>query len=146
MTIIEASSILFGHFIKSDSISNEQFGQIKPKKTSDIEAEAAFSYSLAEMETKNIVSKFITANSDGKAVYVWVLKQPLISIPQNVQIDGGTAIAISNICNDFFKQTGNDEEFCNPLQIIDRDLHILMEIIDILAERNVENPEENKDK
>ena len=141
MTILEASSILFGHFIKSDSITNEDFSKIAGKKVPPLEAEAAFSHSLAEMTTKNIVSPFVSLNSEGKQVFSWVLKQPLISIPQNVQIDGGTAMAVANIVNDFHKQVESDG-FCNPLQINQDDIHILMEVIDILADRNVQNPQE----
>ncbi len=143
MTIQESSSILIGYFIKNDSITNEHFNSLKPKKVSEIEAEAAFTYSLQEMELKNIVSKFIGANSEGKAIFVWVLKQPLILNKQTLEIDGGTAIAVANACNNFFQETENFDSFCNPLQITQDDILLLLELIDILASQQIE-PQDTK--
>ncbi len=143
MNIIQASSILFNHFLKNDSVNNEQFSQLAGKKVSPTEAEAAFSYSLAEMENKGIVCKFIGTNSDNKAIFTWILKQPLNSIKQNIEIDGNTAEMISGVVNDFFKQYEMEDEFCNPLSIKENDIRILFEIIEILSQQNMDSQKDN---
>ncbi len=144
MNIQEAGSILVGYFIKHDSLSNSQFKSIAPKKTSELEAEAGFTYALNELEKREIVSKFIGTDSEGKPAFIWVLKQPLIFNKQYVEVDGSTSIAISNVVNNFFQQAGDKENYCNPLQIQGQDLHILLEIIDLLASGNVEKKNEEK--
>lgn len=146
MTIQEANSILFGWFIKNDSINNEEFSKLTPKKTSQLESEAAFSYALADMEIKNLVAKFIGTTAENKAIFTWILKRPLILNKQTLELDGGTAIQISNVVNDFYSQMSEEDAFCNPLQITQEDIHILIEIIHMVSENHLSEVEENKDK
>ena len=143
---MEANSILFGWFIKNDSINNEEFVKLAPKKVSLLESEAAFSYALADMESKNLVAKFIGTTPENKAVFTWILKRPLILNKQTLELDGRTAMAIADVCNNFFEQMGDSDNLCNPLQICSEDIHILLEIINMLSESHVESVEENKDK
>ncbi len=145
MNISEASSILMSWFFKHDSISNEQFNEISPKKTPINEAEAGFSYALSEFEAKGFISKFIGANEKGGAVFTYILKKPLIFTNQNIQISGHTAIAISNTVNSFYESVNDKENICNPIDITGADIEILLEIISILSEQNSEPQKEQKD-
>ena len=138
MTVIEAKSLLVGYFIKHDSLSNEQFTSLAPKKTPANEAEAAFSFALQELENKGIVGKFIGVNDKGGALFTWSLQKPLILNQQTLTIDGQLAIAISNNVNSFYESVGDKESFCNPLEINQNDIEILLEICSLLSEQNLE--------
>jgi hypothetical protein len=145
MSIIEAQSILTGWFVKHDSINNEQFISIAPKKTLPNEAEAAFSFALQEFENKGIVGKFIGVNDKGNSLFTWCLRRPLILNSQTLVINGQTALSISNCVNSFYESMGDKENFCNPLEICQNDIDILLEITSLLSEQNLEknNNKEN---
>lgn len=138
MNVTESTAILLEHFIKNDSITSEQFQSITPKKVQPSEAEAGFVYSLLEMEKRELLVKYNYITNEGKTIVVWILKQPIIFSKQLVEIDGNLSIGISNIVNDFFEQMGDKQNFCNPLSIKADDIKILLEIVNILAERNLE--------
>ena len=138
MNIQEASAILFKHFLKNDSVNNEQFAQIAAKKSSFSEAEAAFSWALKVFEDRGIVSKFAGTNKDKAVIFTWVLNKPLALQEQLVSVDGTTAISISNAVNSFFQSTGNNNNYCNPLALTAADLGVLLEMISIYAQQNVQ--------
>lgn len=146
MNITEASAVLIGHFIKNDSISNEQFNLFtgKGKKTNPIEIEAALSYALKELEDKGILSKYISINDKGTHIHTWVLKKPLIWNDQNIIIDGNTAIGISNSVNSFYQSIGENDSFCNPLSITNKDISILLDMVSLLAEQNTSEKEDKE--
>ena len=138
MNIQEASSILFRHFLKNDSINSEQFVQISGKKTQLSEAEAALSWALQVFEDRGIVAKFVGANKDKGVLFTWVLKKPLALQDQSLIVDGMTAINIANTVNSFFQSTNNQDRYCNPLAITSSDLSVLLEMISIYAQQNVQ--------
>ncbi len=142
MNISEANSFLVGWFMKNDSITNENFISISPKKTNPLEAEAAFTYALENWTSKNIVFKFVKISEDGKEISSWILHKPLILHSQFVEISGETALAISSTANKFFSQIGDKESSSFALSITENDIKVLLEIINILAENQEQNTQE----
>jgi hypothetical protein len=142
MTITEASYSLIIHFIKNDSVTNEQFTQLAPKKVPRHESEAAFTHALQEFETRQIVRKLISSNSEGKSIFVWILNKHLENFDQTIVLSGNLSIEISKVVNSFYESVGDKQTTSNPLQITPHDIHILLEIIAILSEQNIENRKE----
>lgn len=142
MNILEANSILLSHFIQNDSINNEYFNKFVTKKQSLSEVEAAMSYALAELETKGIVSKFTGVNANNALLFTWVLKQPLVFNNQSVKIGGDMGFTIANIVNSFYESIGGDGS-CNPLEITEEDLSVLTQMIEMYAEKDINNKKDS---
>lgn len=146
MNVNEASNLLTQYFITHDSLTNEQFVTWVNKKTPLTEVEAALSYALQDLETKGILKKFVGLNAAGATIFTWVLLKPIIFNEQLVKIDGHTAINIANLVNSFFESVGDSEAGCNPLEISEADIHILIEMIEMYANQDNEKEVEDNTK
>jgi len=134
MTIVEAANKLLEHFSKKDSFSlEEDYLDLMDISETPEESKIAFILALEDLE-KN---EFIKSYTIGKRK-IYILKRPLNSLEQTVQIGGFTCLMISKVINDFCAKIKDQRDFCDPKSINEKDLRSLL----FLASMN--NQEQDK--
>lgn len=133
MTILEAQYVVLEHFVENTTIDKGQLNQLCSKsKTRKAEDLAAFLGALEDLVISGIIKKIEKDKSiDSDAI--WVLKKPLSLYEQNVIIDGQTAIEIANIIREFSDAIKSEDISANPLGIQQKDIIMLMQIINMYA-------------
>ena len=156
MNILTASQKLVNYFLKYDSINDEQIFGLVPEKEDHQAYYTAFTCALDEMEkNKIVVSKTqdieIGRDEEDEKSNVppekmkfttWVLNRPLQNREQVLLIDGITALKISAVVNNFYQMANNGKMICNPIQITDNDILILLEVIALYAKQNMNKVQE----
>ena len=126
MTAINASNLLYEWFLDHDSFSlKDDF--LKLVKLSDKEDsdKAAILSALKNYKVLSII------DSDDNVL--WVLKAPIKSFPQTINISAYTASAISRTINTFAEEKVIEtNHISNPAVIGEVDIVALLEIIDNL--------------
>ena len=126
MTVKDVVSYLIEFFRKQDTFSIKKHKKDLNLITDldDSIEDGIIRSALSILEKENIVMK---ANSE-----TWALVDSFENITQTVFINGQNAVCISDIVNNYAKETEIDYE-SNPLQIKDQDISVLIEILANLA-------------
>ena len=121
MTVQEAVSLLIEHFTSNDSFDiKKDLPSLAVVCSSKEEKKEIFSLALLELEQENILRK-----GEEK----WYLLKPFDSITQQVPISPRTSIEISNIINSFCESLEDFKDYCDPLEISEKDIFNLTLIV-----------------
>ena len=121
MTVQEAVSHLIEHFTSNDSFDiKKDLPSLAVVCSSKEEKKEIFSLALLELEQENILRK-----GEEK----WYLLKPFDSITQQVPISTRTSIEISNIINSFCESLEDFKDYCDPLEISEKDIFNLTFIV-----------------
>lgn len=121
MTIQEAVSHLIDHFNSNDSFDIEKdLASLAVICSSKEEKKEIFELALKELEQKNILRK-------GRDR--WYLLKPLDSFVQEVSISPRTCSEISNVINTFCESLDDFKDYCDPLEVSERDVFNLTLIV-----------------
>ena len=135
MTVFEAEIELYKWFNENHSFEiSRDFPRIVLVTDSPEDDKAAVLSALKEFEINSLVSSSRWEDKD-----YWVLRRPFESVPQSVNINAGSALAISSIINNFCEITGDDTDRCDPKSIREQDIANLITICTLAWQ------EENKD-
>lgn len=120
MTIVEAANILLEYFGKKDSFNMEEnYADVMKISETPAEDKMAFVLALQDLEKAEIVK------SDSKNK-IYILKKPLNSFDQNIQLGGMTATLIAKIINDFCDKIKDKRDYCDSKNITEKDLRNLV--------------------
>ena len=121
MTVQEAVSHLIEQFTSNDSFDiKKDLPSLAVVCSSKEEKKEIFSLALLELEQENILRK-----GEEK----WYLLKPFDSITQQVPISPRTSIEISNIINSFCESLEDFKDYCDPLEISEKDIFNLTLIV-----------------
>lgn len=131
MTVQEAITHLLDHFKNHSSFDSQKdplgIGAVCSSKE---EKKEIFNLALIELEKKDIVRK---------GSKKWYLMQPLSSIPQDLSLSYPVCLEISKSINSFCSMIDDFKDYCDPLQISERDIFNLL----ILLEHYRESTDED---
>ena len=121
MTVQEAVSHLIEHFTSNDSFDiKKDLPSLAVVCSSKEEKKEIFSLALLELEQENILRK-----GEEK----WYLLKPFDAVTQQVPISPRTSIEISNIINSFCESLEDFKDYCDPLEISEKDIFNLTLIV-----------------
>ena len=132
MTIIEASGVLFDWFRGNDAFCPEEdFGKLnfgETKVSDDMKREmAAIQASLAEMCTHEVLSFSTIAEKN-----FYILKKPLDSYDQTLEVDYHTANLVSQTLNKLCGRLDGFAENADPMELKVKDIRNLAGIVGAL--------------
>lgn len=120
MTVFDASSSLYKWFAVRDSFNmKEHFMSLVPITETPNEDKAAILCGLKKWEE----IKMIQRSGD-----YWILNKKLSSLDQTVSISAETALVISSITSKYAEIINNTSYFCDPFNINEKDVHVLLEL------------------
>jgi len=122
MTIVEAVNKLLEHFHKKDSFNMEDdYASLMKISETPEEDKAAYVLALEEMEKTDIIKCF----TSGKRK-IFLLKKPLNSFDQNINVGGYTCNMIAKVINDFCEKVKDKRDYCDPRSINEKDIRNLL--------------------
>lgn len=132
MTVLESYELLLDFFSANDIFDLEKdYSKLNMITDYDTSTNKAILKSaLSMMEKDNMVS-----NCNNK----YVLIKKLVQYRQNVEISALTALSIASIINKYCDTIKNDGARCNPINIQERDLLNLSDLVTILTNKEGEN-------
>lgn len=143
MTILQAKTFILDYFATHDFITYEDLGRFI--KTSD-DKQACVSaclLALAELTSENIIGLNPIYSPQDLSSLVWNLRTPLPNITQKVLISGQTALNIASIVNSFADTVEAEELSANPLQIEEKDLSVVCDIVAMLSQNKAETDKQS---
>jgi hypothetical protein len=143
MTILECQAKILDYLKNNDSVSFENFNLFIPTSLNKYAGITACLAALSELGTLNIVTLNQIADIKSPETLVWVLRDKLSNRSQNISICGSVASNISNIVNNFAESVEDGDLISNPLNITEKDLCVLIDIIEMYS--NQDSNEENND-
>lgn len=133
MTIVEAANILLEYFGKKDSFSMEDnYAEVMRISETPSEDKMAFVLALQDLEKADIVK------SDSKNK-IYILKKPLNSFDQNIQLGGMTANLVAKIINDFCDKIKDKRDYCDAKNLTEKDLRNLVFLASLASPKEEEN-------
>ena len=127
MTVFEGSIALYGWFAENDSFDMSQhlevLGSKKIKGHSAKQAKAALKCALVQLEKMELIKKTQIDDSE-----VWVLQRTYLTVEQDVKVSADTALAISEVINNFCKIVDDYKDECDPSSIKEKDVQNLVHI------------------
>lgn len=127
MTVFEASITLYAWFAENDTFQIPQLSRAmvgkERKGCSDAELEASFRCALSQLEKMELIKKAEAENTE-----VWVLQKNYLTVEQDVKISADTALAISEVINNFCKIVDDYKDECDPSSITEKDVQNLVHI------------------
>ena len=132
MTIQEASGHLYQWFSENDCYNPEEdYNKLVLISETQEEDKAAIECSLESFEEAMIIKKKQIAGS----IY-WVLQKKFSLIEQSIPISAKTALIVYNHVKMYIESAGLQDEYeCDPLNISEKDVRILIDSIKILSEK-----------
>ena len=122
MTVFEASITLYAWFAENDTFQIPQLSRAmvgkERKGCSDAELEASFRCALSQLEKMELI----------KNAEVWVLQKNYLTVEQDLKISADTALAISEVINNFCKIVDDYKDECDPSSITEKDVQNLVHI------------------
>ncbi len=137
MTITDANKILYEWLSKHHTfnMATDLKKLVLLSEDYDLE-EAAIHCAFKEFEEIGMVDKHSkTDPKTKKENTIWVLRNPIDTSSQNIEISGELAVGLAEIINNFCTIVGEKDYKCDPLMIKDSDLASLLQIINVLADR-----------
>lgn len=129
MNIQEAKADLFKYFLTNTSFKLKDFNKYFLKLGDDLPLFKAIIAEAARDLVKHEVLRELTV--DGETHFVLV--KSLLDYEQNVVISPETASAVSMIINDYIKESGNEINHCDVMNILDSDIKNAISIMSSLA-------------
>lgn len=134
MTLSEIRNQILGHFVTNDHFSIEDdAGKITLPDSLVPSRDEIIALALSDLEKIDVVAKI----GQDK----WILRTPLISIRQNIQISGQTAELIADFINTYRDANGIKGDVCNKLDINERDLLNFLQIAHSLLNGETDDEE-----
>lgn len=138
MTLSDIKNQLFSHFLKKDYFSISEHADSITVASDFLESkEKLIAATMEDLIDIDIVAPL----DDGR----WILKAPIISIPQTVQIGGTTAELIADFVNSYRDANNIKGDLCNKFQISERDIVNLLQISHAILNAEVKNDEPELD-
>lgn len=136
MTIVEAANKILEHFNKKESFCMEEdYASLMEISESPVEDKVAFILALEDLE-KNDFIKSHTSNK--KKLYI--LKKPLNSYDQTINLGGFTCNMIAKVINDFCNRIKDKRDYCEARNITEKDIRNLIFLASISS-----TPQEEKE-
>jgi hypothetical protein len=130
MTIVEAANKLLEHFIKKDSFCMEtDYIDLMQLSENPEENKITFILALEDLEKNDIIKGYIQGK---KRIYI--LKKPLNSFEQNINVGGFTCNMIAKVINDFCDKIKDKRDYCDSRNITEKDIRNLMFIATMHSE------------
>ena len=127
MTVFEASISLYAWFAENDTFQMSQhldiFDSDKTKGQSASQIKASLKCALEQLETMELIRKAKIDDTE-----VWVLQRDYLTVEQDVKVSADTALAISEVINNFCKVVDDYKDECNPSSIQEKDIQNLVHI------------------
>ena len=127
MTVFEASISLYAWFAENDTFQMSQhieaLGSNKCKGNSAVEIKASLRCALEQLESMELIKKAQVDESE-----IWVLQRDYLTVEQDVKVSADTALAISEVINNFCKIVDDYKDECNPSSIQEKDIQNLVHI------------------
>lgn len=140
MTIVEAANKILEHFNKKESFCMEEdYTSLMEISEYPTEDKIAFILALEDLE-KNDFIKSHTSNK--KKLYI--LKKPLNSYDQNINLGGFTCNMIAKVINDFCDRIKDKRDYCEARSITEKDIRNLIFLASLSSSSQEEK--ENIDK
>lgn len=140
MTIVEAANKILEHFNNKESFCmDEDYGSLMQISESPTEDKIAFILALEDLEKNDFIKSHI---SNKKKIYI--LRKPLNSYDQNINLGGFTCNMIAKIINDFCNKIKDKRDYCEARNITEKDIRNLI-FLASLSSTNQED-KENIDK
>ena len=118
MTVLEATSALYGWFSENDSFNMEKnFIKLIPITETPDEDRAAIDCGLRNWEDMKMIQK----NGD-----YWVLLRKLSTLEQSITINADIAIIISSFTSKYAELIQDNSYVCDPLNIQEKDIQALL--------------------
>ena len=132
MTINEAGGYLYQWFSENDSYNPEEdYSKVILISETENEDKAAIECALESFEEASLVKK----KEVGDNTY-WVLQKKFSSIEQSIPISAKTALEVYSHVNLYVQSAGLLGEYdFDPLNISEKDVHILIDSIKILSKK-----------
>lgn len=125
MTILEAANKLLEYFSTKDSFSMEEnYKDIILISEDPDNDKITFALALEDLEKTEIIK----GHTQGKKK-VYILKKPLNSYTQGVNIDGFTCNMIAKIINDFCDKIKDKKDYCDAKNINEKDIRNLIFLV-----------------
>jgi len=130
MTIYEAGAELFGWYAEHDCYNTKKdYNKLVLVSDTPDEDKAAIACALESFQETGIIKK--KESEEGE---FWVLNKKFSASTQSVEITSATAQKIHGLVNLFTETAGLGEKHaCDPLDICERDIEILIASILILS-------------
>ena len=118
---------LYAWFAENDTfqitqLSRAMVGRDK-EGCSDAELEASFRCALGQLEKMELIKK-----AEAEDTEIWVLQKSYLTVEQDVKISADTALAISEVLNNFCKIIDDYKDECDPSSIREKDVQNLIHI------------------
>lgn len=139
MTIFEAQSTLFAHFMENDVLKFKEIKNVFLTIGEENVENEIVKLALLDLEKREIVSKFLIANATDVA---WVLNKPLQQYEQQVALSPLTAQTIARVINTECEKHGDKANLCNPVAIQDKDIQNILKLLFTPSEDDMEIEEE----
>jgi len=134
MTIVEAANKLLEHFTKKDSFSMDtDYIDLMQLSETPEENKVTFILALEDLEKND----FIKSYTQGKKK-IYILKKPLNSFEQNINVGGFTCNMIAKVINDFCDKIKDKRDYCDSRGITEKDIRNLMFIATMQSENGNE--------
>jgi hypothetical protein len=132
MTIYEAGGLLYEWFSENDSYNpDEDYKKLVLVSENPEEDRAAILCSLDSFVEASVVKK---KEMEGKEY--WILTKKFSATEQDILITAQTALSIHSYVRMYVDNTGLQDDYeCDPLNISEKDLQILMSAIKILSNK-----------
>ena len=138
MTILEAANKILEYFQKKESFSiDDNYADLMQISENPDEDKIAFILALEDLE-KNEFIKSYTQNK--KKIYI--LKKPLNSFEQTINVGGFTCNMIAKVINEFCDKIKDNRDYCEARNITEKDIRNLV----FLASINSTNQNQELDK
>ena len=130
MTIHEAGVYLYQWFSENDCYNpDEDYNKLVLISETPNEDKAAIQCSLDSFEEASIIKKKKVDEGE-----YWVLQRKFATIEQNVPISAKTALSTCEYVRMYVEVAGSEDEYeCDPSNITEKDICILLNAIKILS-------------
>jgi len=122
MTIVEAANKLLEYFTTNISFSlEENYKDLVLISENPEETKIAFILALEDLEKSDLIK----SHQIGKRK-IYILKKPLDSYDQNINLGGFTCNMIAQVINDFCNQIKDKKDYCDAKRITEKDIRNLI--------------------
>lgn len=127
MTLSNIRTQILNHFLTNDTFFHSDAVKIKTEKDLEKMKGGLVLQAMKDLEESKIVSKLTDAEGVERG---WILESKLGSHGQEIYISLPVADAISGVINSYIQANGLKENLSNSLNITERDIIALLEIIE----------------
>jgi hypothetical protein len=137
MTLLDIRNQIISKLCTKNVLSTADFDDIQVVKELEDAKEELVRAALAEIEATTLIKRIGGSMGD-----MWILTHPLNSSGHQVGISMNVADAIAEVINSFLKAHELDEDRCDSLNITERDIVQLLNIVSFLLSDDPDTEEE----